>query len=307
MGRIKVLLVGLPLFANRIREGFKSANSTVEIAQLNTYYSFKDKLKFPLEILRSKVVYSINGTIGKSMVVDTAMALNKKVVMHWVGSDVTTAISTFKSGNFKQKYIDHCVHWCEVGWIKDELKQIGIEAEIVNFAAYNIENNHTALPKSDRLSVLSYIPQNRSDFYGLSRLKQMAEACPEISFRVMGSKYEWPSLPNVEFLGWIKNSKVEVDKVHVCLRNTEHDGLSNFVLEALAMGRPVLYNNPLKACTYCENVSDYIAELKRLAADLAEGKLELNSRGIEFIRSEFSPEVIYKDLSDRFTSIANER
>lgn len=97
-----VLIIGLPYFAEKVTQSLKQVDSSTTYIALNTYYKFIDKIKYLLYLPFATTVYSINGTIEKSHALNLAFLLRKRVVMHWVGSDVIRA---------KQVYVKSKKHY----------------------------------------------------------------------------------------------------------------------------------------------------------------------------------------------------
>ncbi len=304
-GKLRVVVIGLPLFAKRVAKELASFDRKNSYTALDTYYKKADKAKYYLKVRNADIIYSINGTLTKSGAIDLALKLNKKVILHWVGTDVTKAIEAYNQDNYVKEYIDGCTHWCEVDWIKEELKEIDINADIVNFASFEVKA--PPLPFQSEFEVLSYIPQNRSEFYGLNEIKKLAKDFPNIVFNIMGSKYEFDDIPNLHFLGWVKNGPEIVEKSTVCIRFTEHDGLSNFVLEALAKGKYVLYNNSFQGVYYCPDYNALNKRVKMLHEQFLKSELPVNLTGHEHIKAEFNRDYILNGLIERFDSLVNEQ
>lgn len=305
MGRtLKTIIVGLPLFAERLANSLSEFDLTNRYTFLNTYYSKKDKLKARFMIPRADLLFSINGSIVSSGVFDLAIRKKVPIIMNWVGTDVLLARDAIKSGNFRQDYISYVQHFCEVSWIQDELKAIGIEAEIVNFASFD-RIFDLQLPKTDRLTVLSYISKIRSDFYGIDNFLKAAGRLPEIDFLIAGTEAEeYAPLPsNVRALGWVQDMHKVYVQTHVCVRMPEHDGLSTFILESLARGKQVIYNYPFNHCYVCETEDELVIRLKDLEQDLKSGSLKVNTEGASFIREHFNKERILGDLLKRINTI----
>lgn len=294
---MKVLIVGLPLFAERLRKELEEFDSSNKYYNLDTYYSKKDKLKSLFLIPFIDVVYSINGTLDNSGVINLALKFKKKVMFTWVGTDVV------KAGKLEvknQKYIHKVEHFCEVGWIKEELKEIGISADILNFVSFNKKFELTN-PKTERLQVLSYIPDNRAEFYGMNEFLELAFSFPEIDFTIAGAHAdEYKPLPeNLKALGWVKDMNALMQKVHVCVRFPEHDGLSSFILESLARGKKVIYKYPFNFCEACSTLEEMKSSLSRLHSGFTNGQEMSNEAGKKFIESNFNSDVILGALVDK--------
>lgn len=301
MGEVmKVTIVGLPLFAKRLAENLSAYDPKNSYKSFNTYYSKVDKIKAALRIPKSDCLFSINGTIQSSSAVDLALKKKVPVVMNWVGTDVVNSIRHFKAGDYRKEYINEIIHYCEVDWIQEELKEMGIKAEIVNFAAFE-KSFELKEATSDKLTVLSYIPEVRADFYGIDSFINLAKKFPEIDFVIAGSEAkEYQPLPsNLKALGWVNDMGQVYDKSHVAVRFPEHDGLSNFILESLARGKKVLYKYPFNFCEYCADDAGLEKSIQALYADFKEGKSLVNKDGADFIESNFNSDRILGGLIER--------
>lgn len=305
MGRqMKVIVVGLPLFAKRLAKSLGNFDKSNSYTWLNTYYSKIDKLKARFLIPRAECIISINGSIETSKVFD--LALNRKIplIMIWVGTDVITATAAFKSGKYRKDYIENAVHFCEVNWIQDELKAIGINADIVNFASFD-KKFQLMNPISQKFTVLTYIPNQRSEFYGPNLFLNVARSFPDINFIIAGTKAEeYQPLPeNVKALGWVEDMDSLYADVHLCVRIPEHDGLSTFILESLARGKDVIYKYPFDYCLQAGNEMEFKSVLQSRYSLFINGLWESNRSGAEFIANEFNSTQILGELKKRIIEI----
>lgn len=301
---MKVIVVGLPLFAKRLAKSLGNFDKSNSYTWLNTYYSKIDKLKARFLIPRAECIISINGSIETSKVFD--LALNRKIplIMIWVGTDVITATAAFKSGKYRKDYIENAVHFCEVNWIQDELKAIGINADIVNFASFD-KTFQLMNPISQKFTVLTYIPNQRSEFYGPNLFLNVARSFPEINFIIAGTKAEeYQPLPeNVKALGWVEDMDSLYADVHLCVRIPEHDGLSTFILESLARGKDVIYKYPFDYCLQAGNEMEFKSVLQSRYSLFINGLWESNRSGAEFIANEFNSTQILGELKKRIIEI----
>ena len=295
---MKILIVGLPLFAERLQKELTAFDTANSYYQLNTYYSRKDKLKAFFMMPFMDVVFSINGTTSKSGVIDLALFFKKRVQFNWVGTDVLKALA---NKNRNEKYISDVEHYCEVEWIQEELKPIGINAKLMNFVAFERAFDIPVLAK-DQLNVLSYISDKRADFYGINEFLTLAKHFPSVNFYIAGTKAEnySPLPPNVQALGWVENMNELFDKVHVTLRFPEHDGLSSFILESLARGKQVIYKYPFNHCLSCESLDEMIETIEKIKSDFDNGKDLVNIEAKQFINEHFSKEKIFGDLIENW-------
>ena len=259
----RVLMIGLPYFMSNVK-----------------YLCF---LPF------CHTVYSINGTIDHSFAISLAIRLKKRVVFHWVGSDVKTAQKAFKENKYNKKFIEKVTHITDTPWYVEELNSIGIKARFQPLIVLKKTNEKKPLPTF--FSVLIYIPQNNQEFYGIQRLKKIAENLPNIKFKVIGT--EKPIIPmpeNVSFYGWVNNTYLYIQNACICLRFPQYDGLSFFVIESLFYQRYVIYNQKLDYTIYALNENEIIEQIVRLKELFDKGKLIANTKGSEWAEKNFSVE-----------------
>ena len=76
MGRMKIIIVGLPLFSKRLEHNLREFDPSNSYKSLDTYYNKLDKLKALIKIPKSDCIFSINGSITKSKVFDIAFKNN---------------------------------------------------------------------------------------------------------------------------------------------------------------------------------------------------------------------------------------
>jgi hypothetical protein len=268
---------------------------------LNTYYSNYDRICFLFHILTARVVYSINGATGKSFVLSLAIRLKKRVIFHWVGSDVLLAKEAVEKKTSDGKFLSYPVHLTDSPWFVDELKEIGIQAKYLPLLW--VDNIPEKFVMSDEFSILTYVPQDDQGYYGLPAIIEVAKQFPEIIFKIAGSKEtNLPLTPNIQLLGWIDNMKPLFEKSLVCIRFLKHDGLSFFVLESLLYGKYVIYNRHFDYCNYASNVQEMISVISELYSKFKIGELSPNEDGREFVIREFSKENVLT-LADILTNI----
>ena len=301
---MRVVIVGLPLFAKRLSSELSKFDPDNQYIFLDTYYSKWDKLKALWYVPKADIVFSINGSMSRSKVFDTALRNKAHLIMNWVGTDVLKSTEAVKSGNFVEQYRTKAHHFCEVDWIQQELLEIGVQAEIVNFAAFD-QQFEVAKNHQDKLTVLTYIPKDRQDFYGAPSILKLAKSNPDVQFIIAGSdKNDYTSLPtNIDAMGWVTDMAPLFKKAHVAIRFTEHDGLSNFILESLARGKQVIYNNQYNYCKYASNDAELQTQLDKLKESLVNGEELVNVEGMKFIEREFNSEVILGNLVKKFSQL----
>jgi len=304
---MKIIIVGLPYFGERLAQGLKKFDPSLSVHYLNTYYKKTDKLKALYRIPSADIVFSINGSLDRSNTFDLALRNRVPLVMMWVGSDVQQATETVKKGVSHEKYRKEAVHFCEVDWIRSELAEIGIDATVQNFAAFQ-HSGELAPFASDRLQVCCYINDRVPDFYGMQELLRLTNRFPEITFHVVGSHVpDYHPLPsNIITHGWIDSIAPVLNQCQVTLRFPGHDGLATFVLESLLQGKHVLYKYPFPHCIHTPSYDSMVLALQRLQETFKTEGLQPNPEGSAYVREAFGQEKIYGGLIKKFRQIVLE-
>ena len=286
---MKIIITGLPYFGKKVLANLLEADKKNKYIFLNTYYSNADRLRFLWHIWSSDCVYSINGTTNNSFVISMAIYLNKRVVFHWVGSDVILAKEAAEKKTINERFLKYPVHLTDSPWFVEDLKKIGIESRY--FPLLTVENIPEKPVIPDEFSILTYIPQNDQEFYGLPAIIEVAKQFPEIKFKIAGSKEtSLPITPNIQLLDWVNYMKPLFESSTICIRFLKHDGLSFFVLESLLYGKHVIYNRTFNHCNFASNVSEMASVISELFTKFRIGELAPNESGREFVIREFSKE-----------------
>lgn len=231
----------------------------------------------------------------------------KKVVFHWIGTDVLRAMRTahrqerlvnpkslikrLASGFAKKKF----THWAVASWLQGELSTIGISSSVVPIVSPLVDAK--PLPMPEQFTVLSYLPDFRPTFFGADIVYQLAELNPDVRFIIVAAQKSSINLPNVEVRGWVNHQTMDsIYKESSCLvRLAEHDGLALMVLESLARGRYVIWSydfpHVFKARTLAQ-AQKALLQVKR--------KTRPNFEGAEYVRTEFSLEEAKQMMKNGF-------
>ncbi|MFM6927831.1 MAG: glycosyltransferase, partial [Bdellovibrio sp.] len=282
-----VIILGLPYFAKKVAHSLSEENNNHHYIALNTSEKIIDKIRFLLLLPFCSTVYSISGTTSTGGALKLALALKKKIVMHWVGTDVILAQKVHREGDPLPQIIHASKHLCEVSWIQSELREIGIEAKIVQIASFDQTTiQREPLPKS--FSILTYLSKNREIFYGMEKVTTLAKKFPHIEIRIAGiSAYNKSLPPNIKLLGWVRDMAAEYKKCSLYLRLPEHDGLAFSVLEALAYGRYVGYSQDYDGTEYIDSEKKLIEYTQLLLDKHNKNELPINSFGIKWVTENF--------------------
>ena len=295
---MKVVLVGLPYFAKKLATSLAEADPASEYLSIDVEAGLKAKLSFLWHILSANVLYSIGGHVKGGKVLNIAMWLHKRIVMHWVGTDVLMAGKAAADGGVDQKLVKATRHLCEVAWIQEELRPIGIFAELADIAVFPDDLPEPA-PLPGRFSILTYMSKGRERFYGLDWVIEVAMAFPSVEIRIAGISEYSEGLPeNIRLLGWVADMSAEYRNCVMYLRLPAHDGLAFSVLEAMSTGRYVAYTEPLACTLQVNSVADLIHKVKEVFEAYSEGNLQANLAGYDYVRTHHSRNDVMRPLVD---------
>ena len=211
--------------------------------------------------------------------------LGKKTINHWIGTDVLRVSRDTTSrllARITDKLID--IQFAQLPNLVEELKIAGIKADYLPIVPP--VNNQLAI--THKQGILMYVPWDRVDFHRGSELLELAKMFPDINFHIVDNEGKGlPSLPNIHYRGWVSDMDEVWENVSILVRFPKHDGLSSMVLEALARGKWVIWNQHLSCCSYIQKIEDIPQELKKLL-----DKKMPNIEGRKFVLSEFDPQKI---------------
>lgn len=216
-----------------------------------------------LGLLKSDIIHFVFSPLCSYilwMFVFLGVLLRKKIIIHWIGTDVLLFQKRIILRHFLKilPILDNrnIIHLTVAPWLKNELKNLGINTDIVPLVS-TINLNPEPLPS--KFTVLAYLPTNRYEFYGGMIIERLAEEFPQIRFLILANDGKRKKkLSNVRFLGWIPYEMMchIYRNTTVLIRMTYHDGLPKMVLEALAAGRYVVFSKKFPCCFYARNYTD---------------------------------------------------
>jgi len=235
---------------------------------------------------KARVIHYV-GSVSSLLFLRVARCLGKRVVLHWVGTDVMKLGESVEGGNRRllkfYKAVPH-FHFADSPEIAEELAALGISAQVFRLLPDSVTPRD--LPMPERPAVLVYWSPERREFYGGRIIDALAEEFPQVRFYVVGSSGEGaPQHPNMKYLGWLESLEEIYRKVSVLIRLPEHDSLSVMVLEMLSRGRWVIYSKPFPHTEFAADLDEARLALRRCLSRT--GK---NEAGQEYVQRSFSPE-----------------
>lgn len=272
--RSTILMLGF----RRLAEPFLSRLADEELA---FQYGRGSALRVPF----CNLVYQIGGgPVVGSGVFGVCKALQRRVVKHWIGSDVLRASEPLVQ---EQNATGLVEHWAVSSHLVDELAEAGIAAATVPLSVVDAVTP-TPLPPPP-LTLLSYLPTRKFDFYDGATILSLASRFPDVKFLIVGDDGAGRGASaNVEFLGYQRKMDAVYARSHALLRLPRHDGLSYMVLEALNHGRHVIWNLPFETARIGRTENDVACHIRELRAALATGTLGVNERGRDVVHATHS-------------------
>lgn len=233
-----------------------------------------------------------------------ALSGRHETVYYWIGSDVQKAAADVRAGRDVRRFRRLAAggrHMAGSEPLRDDLAALGIEAELVDFAWKPAAAPETPPDMPERFTVLTYIPDPRSAFYGGPTVLQAARDLPDVRFVVMGGTGSWaPDAPdNVEFAGWVTDPAPLYAESSCVVRMVEYDSIGGTAVEGLLFGRPVLYSRPLE-----HTVQVPFGDARALAHALADlrarhaaGDLAPDAQVAAWARERFDPAARFRNLA----------
>lgn len=211
------------------------------------------------------------------------------IILHFIGSDVTL-ICQKKRRIFEYKFYQAlgAQIFADHQNLIDELDSIGIKAKLLTLVNANLEANEQPLPQS--FSVLAYVPKNKERFYNLALIETAAERLPDIHFTVLRNDKKFIA-SNISSETYAENIIEEINRHHVFIRLTEHDGLPCTILEALSCARHVIWSFQHEHCYQASSVEELVQILTTLKQENS-----LNTKGKEFVLKNYSIDRIRKNF-----------
>jgi hypothetical protein len=294
MKKIRVLVSGIPNRALLLAEQINSFNQGVEVNVLQ-HTGLRSTIS---QLNRADVFHGIFWeNCYKTYFI--AKLLGKKTLCHWIGTDVFNVLRDRKR-KLAVKLLDKLIdaHIAGSPGLVEELKTIDIEASwIPSIPPDNSNTQVQLLPTS--FTVLSFLPDERSEFYGASIVRQLAEDFKDIKFLIVGGTGAGVvSPPNMTYLGWQKDMSKVYDNTTVLLRIVEHDGLSLMVREALARGRQVIWSEPFP---HCHHAKDFNVAKSALSSIMKNPVI--NNDGANYVQEEFNITKIMGKLAKVYTGL----
>lgn len=251
----------------------------------NDKSKLRNALDYAMKAIQADAVYFV--FVGaRSRRRALAKALRKQIILHWIGTDVLLAAEQGLDGFTK----DTCLSLAGSELLRNELAEIGVESKVIPIVPADMA--FEPIPAPNQHAVMVYAPETREDFYGMPLVEQLAIRCPHITFHIVANTgtSNRPKPDNIVFEGFLgaEDMLSLYRKCSILFRYPEHDGLSMMVLEALGVGRSVIYKYPFPYAKTpaSSSIDDIAASLEELLAFPP----TVNEEAVAYIRTEYSLE-----------------
>jgi len=304
VSRVHILFIGEPAWARLLADDLNARYPALVRCTYQPAITLREKLARVLLLLRCDVVVRVAGPprlrwrLARVWMMLHRLRPELTTFIYWIGTDVMRAcarvageVPPTRTLLADLAAVRACRNIAGAHHLTTELAEIGIKAETVPFPGFSLEPPAETNPMPAAMTVLSYVPDGRRDFYCLPALFSAARALPDVRFRIAGGhKTNLVDIPaNVEFLGYVKDMSFAYADASVVVRLVEHDAVGATVAEGLLAGRPVIYSRPLPHTIHVPYADGeaLVAALRDLRAQHASGGIPLNLAGREWAVREF--------------------
>ena len=280
--KIKILLLGEAYHAKVFCEQLENYEKSVFEPK---YYNELP----PIEVLERVDVYHL---ISSPLpVIKKLKRFRKPIFNHWIGTDVYRIITDNPVKRFFKKNIldsPNVLNLSVSENLQSELKQVKVSSTIIPLTKLKFVSESLSMP--EKFSILSYVPENRWEFYNGDLILELADNLPDVDFHILAAGNEKISRPNLFFYNFEQDLFPFYNKCSVLLRITEHDGLPKMILEALSYGRQVLWNEFFPHCHRVKSKEECLTLLNKLKL-----KCPVNVDGKKFVEDSFNDSKIIGD------------
>lgn len=244
-----------------------------------------------------KGIYHVGGWISLNRATALLHAAMHDLTVHWIGSDVLAFLNhgpfTHMAGlrctvklRAWRVLLNRVFHLVGAPWLTEELRSVGVHAKYVHLPVKLPKVDIKSLPKEPTMAV--YLPEGKERFYGWNQVAALAAANPHTRWHMIAhSGRGLKASDNITFCGWLPRERVLeiLGQSTALVRLVDHDGLSYSVLEALALGRYVIWSYDFPFCIQCNKT---VPDLMRAINEVC-GHHVPNVDGISYVREVFDP------------------
>lgn len=279
----------------------QAVGSEYEVVNINYKgvipYSRKHILSFFIKIINVDILYSVSVSKFSCWLAIFAKILHKKVIFHWIGTDVLNQLEGKENVNKYMKYVDLNLAYSEN--LQEELKSLSINSEILTLVPKGIKLDSGNMPKSH--AVLLSIPDINAEFYGYSTMMDIIKKYKNLKFYIVRSeKPELYNEPNVVFMGMLSHEQMDelYNKVSIVIRYPKHDGLSLIMMESTIKGKEMIYKFYHPYSHKVSSLEDICFELDKILENQPKVNHEASLYGIEHYNIDFCHKEVIRILDN---------
>lgn len=290
----RIAVVGLPYFGTRVAASLIGAGFDARFVPSPRAGLVRNPLALT-QLMRPDLVYGIGSSIERSSPLDLLARSGRRVLMHWVGSDVLYARRADRRGRVSAR-LRRATHWADAPWLAQELGPLALNVEEHPLPMPIAVGN--AVPMPPEPAVMLFLPAAPHRAYDVDATRAVVEALPQTRFILVGG-YRIEA-PNVENLGFVTDMAAVYARSSMLLRLVRHDGLSHTVIEALAYGRHVAWRYQFPGVTAVATADEAIAAIRRHV----DAPLVLNEAGIA-ASERYRPERVLGEVSEALEALTS--
>ncbi|HJP40149.1 MAG TPA: hypothetical protein QGF35_00370 [Dehalococcoidia bacterium] len=294
---MRIAVAGLPFFASRAARNLRSFGLNARYVPRPTR-SPATWPQFVRRILPADTVYLIGSSAALNSPADFLSRARKRVVMHWVGTDVLSAVDDHRNGRLSDRLVSGATHWADAPWLVEELREVGILAAEHPLPIPVAFGMPAPMPTEFRVCV--YIPSDPGVAHDLAATMQVVKQLPAVRFTLVGGDAVEDPPDNASVLGHVSEMGNVYGDCAALLRLVRHDGLSHSVVEALSFGRHVIWNYAMPGVRPVQGADEAVSELNRLKQEFDAGTLGVNKVGAEAVTTRYGSDTIRAELSRAF-------
>jgi glycosyltransferase involved in cell wall biosynthesis len=237
-----------------------------------------------------------------------------KKIIHFIGTDVYQLFNLkYRDMQYLRNELPKGIDkiFANAPWLVDELKEMGIESELlycpIDASPYKV----TPFPEK---FTLAFYRSDSNNMHNEAFIYDVAKSCPDIKFKFFGgTAHKFADMPkNIEYLGSIKEEDMPdfIASTSGILRITVHDGFPATVAEWALSGRPFIsniekmpFNNryvPINITeqTFIQDKENLIREIRRLQKDIKNNNVKNLDEAKKFYTDLLLPEKYVKRINE---------
>ena len=289
-------LMGNEFFGSRM---VSALNKKIDVTFL---YPSLHNMNFKNKIKDIDIIHFIGSPTVSTHGVLTFLRLKswkKKIIIHWIGADSWLAtnkiIPQFYTNLLKNK-ID--LHLAIEKELARKIEKIGIKAIIQPLP---VATHYELQPLPDEKQVLVYAPDKNEYYWNRFNgniIKKIVKEFPNVNFIIARNSGKYFDEANVSCFEWVDNMEELYKKVIAIVRISTHDGLPGTIIEALSMGRQLVYSQEFP---FCKKATTF-EELKSVLTEIIDNPT-LNEEGSKFVNENYNIEKITNELVEIYKKL----